>query len=91
MVIYQAPGGALELKSDTEKKTIWATQTQIADIFGIERSVATKHIGNILKSKEVDEKSNVQKMHIANSDKPVIFYSIAFLSNVAVNVTVVSQ
>ena len=28
------------------------------------------------KTGEVDHKSNVQKMHIANSDKPVIFYSL---------------
>jgi len=29
-----------------------------------------------LKDEEVDEKSNVQKMHIANSDKPVNLYSL---------------
>ena len=49
---------------------------EIGDIFGIERSVVTKHIGKILKDKEVNHKSNVQKMHIANSDKPVKFYSL---------------
>ncbi|MDX9757320.1 MAG: RhuM family protein, partial [Sulfurimonas sp.] len=34
------------------------------------------HINNIFKDNEVDEKSNMQKMHIANSDKPVSFYSL---------------
>lgn len=76
IVIYQAKSGALELRADIARDTIWATQMQIADIFNTERLVITKHIKNILKSEEVNEKSNVQKMHIAKSDKPVAFYSL---------------
>ncbi len=76
IIIYQTESGAIELRGDYDKEIIWATQSQIADLFNIDRSVATKHLNNILKSKEVDEKSNVQKMHIANSDKPASFYSL---------------
>ena len=76
LVIYQAKSGAIELRGDFEHETLWATQAQIAKVFGIERSVATKHIRNILKDKEILEKSNVQKMHIANSDKPVTLYGL---------------
>ena len=76
IVIYQSPKGAIELRGDAKKETVWATQSQIAEVFNIERSVVTKHLNNILKTKEVSEKSNVQKMHIANSDKPVAFYSL---------------
>ncbi|MEA2088657.1 MAG: virulence protein RhuM/Fic/DOC family protein, partial [Patescibacteria group bacterium] len=45
----------------------------------IDRTVVTKHINKILKDGEVNEKSNVQKMHIANSDKLVKFYSLDIL------------
>ncbi len=76
LAVYQAKNGAIEIQADSDKETIWATQMQIADIFEIERSVVTKHIGNILRTGEISEKSNVQKMHIANSDKPVSFYSL---------------
>ena len=76
LVIYQAKNGAIEFKGDFKHETIWANQAQIASLFGVERSVITKHINNILKNKEIDEKSNVQKMHIANSDKPVASYSL---------------
>jgi prophage maintenance system killer protein/prophage antirepressor-like protein len=76
IVIYQTSGGAIELRGDVKKETIWASQSQIAEIFGIDRSVATRHINNLLASSEVSIKSNVQKMHIANSDKPVNFYSL---------------
>lgn len=75
-VIYQAKNGAIEFRGDISRETLWATQAQIADVFGIERSVVTKHIGNLLKTGEINEKSNVQKMHIANSDKPVAVYSL---------------
>ena len=76
VVIYQAKSGAIELRGDFAKETVWATQAQIALIFGIERSVVTKHITGVLNTDEVSEKSNVQKMHIANSDKPVKYYSL---------------
>ncbi len=53
LVIYQTKSGALELRGDLVKETVWATQAQIAEIFTIERSVVTKHIGNIFKSNTV--------------------------------------
>jgi len=57
LVIYQAKNGGIELRGDFGNETIWATQKQIAEVFGIERSVTTKHIKNIFKDKEVDKNS----------------------------------
>ena len=76
LIIYQSKSGEIEFRGDFRQETIWGTQKQIAEVFNIDRSVVTKHINKILKDGEVDEKSNVQKMHIANSDKPVKFYSL---------------
>jgi len=45
-------------------------------LFDRDRSVITKHLRNIFKSGELKEKSNVQKMHIADSDKPVTYYNL---------------
>jgi hypothetical protein len=61
---------------DQKSDTVWARQEQIAELFDIDRTVATRHINNIFKSGEIEEKSNVQKMHIPNSDKPVKFYNL---------------
>jgi len=74
IVIYE--DGNVEITVAFEKETVWLRQNQIAEIFEKDRTVITRHINNILKDKEVDEKSNVQKMHIANSDKPVKLYSL---------------
>ena len=74
IVVYS--NGEIELSVSIENETIWLTQKQISELFDKDRTVITRHINNILKDKEVDEKSNVQKMHFANSDKPVKLYSL---------------
>lgn len=76
IIIYQAKSGAIELKGDFSRETIWATQAQIVALFGVDQSVVSRHIRNIFKDGEVEEKSNMQKMHIANSDKPISLYSL---------------
>jgi len=76
LIIYQTPKKDVKIDVRFEGETVWLTQAQIAELFGRERSVVTKHIKAIFKDGEVEEKSNVQKMHIANSDKPVDFYGL---------------
>ncbi|MDD2766360.1 MAG: virulence protein RhuM/Fic/DOC family protein [Candidatus Moranbacteria bacterium] len=56
-VIYQAKSGAVELQGDFQHETIWATQAQIADIFGTQRPAITKHLRNIFVDGELKEKS----------------------------------
>ena len=55
---------------------IWLTQNLIAELFGVARSTISEHINNIIRSDELDEKSNVGKTDIANSDKPVKIYNL---------------
>ena len=74
IVIYKT--GELNLKISVEKDTVWLRQDEIAQLFGKNRTVITKHINKIFKDKEVVEESNVQKMHFPNSDKPVKLYSL---------------
>jgi len=62
IIIYQTKNGAIELHGDVKSETIWATQAQIAEVFDIERSVITKHIRNIYKEKELDEKGTCAKI-----------------------------
>lgn len=76
LVLYQAQDGSIELKLDAENQTIWASQSQIAEVFGIDRTRITRHIANIFADSEVNQKSNVRKTHIANSDKPINLYSL---------------
>ncbi|MCX6757778.1 MAG: virulence protein RhuM/Fic/DOC family protein [Candidatus Nomurabacteria bacterium] len=62
LVIYQAKSGAIEFRGDFNKETIWATQAQIAEIFGVNSQAITKHITNIYKEKELSQKATCSKM-----------------------------
>ncbi len=65
-----------ELNVNFDGETVWLTQADLVRLFDKDQSVISRHINNIFRDNEVDEKSNMQKMHIANSDKPVKFYSL---------------
>lgn len=56
IIIYQAKNGEIKFRGGFGGDTVWGTQKQIAEVFGVERSVITKHISNIFKDGEVDEK-----------------------------------
>ena len=57
IVIYQSKSGKIEFRGDLKKDTIWGTQRQIAQLFGIKRPAITKHLRNIFNSQELKEKS----------------------------------
>src|SRR3989338_4033735 len=85
IIIYQSATGP-NIKVKIEADTIWLTQAQISELFNTERSVITKHLKNIFATGELFDKSNVQKMHIANSDKPVNFYNLDCIISVGYRV-----
>lgn len=85
IILYQ-PDEAIRLEVRMEDETVWLTQTQIAELFERDRTVITKHINNVFKEKELEEKSNVQFLHIANSDKPVKYFSLDVIISVGYRV-----
>ena len=85
IVIYQSAEG-IQLDVKLEKETLWLTQKQMAVLFDTERSVITKHLNNIFASGELNRESNVQKMHIAGSDKPVAFHALDAIISVGYRV-----
>jgi len=68
IVIYQAKNGAIELKADIKKETIWASLNQIAELFGVQKAAISKHIKNILTTGELLEKATVSKMETVQSE-----------------------
>ena len=68
-IIYNTDDGKTNVKLYANDGTVWLTQAQMAELFA--RSVATvsRHIANIFAEGELDEKSNLQKIQIAFSDK----------------------
>lgn len=85
IVVYQ-PDEVTRLEVRVDQETVWLTQSQMADLFGRERTVITKHIRNIFSEHELDEKSNVRFLHFANSDKPVKIFSLDVIISVGYRV-----
>ncbi len=57
ILLYQAADGGPALDVRLEQETVWLTQAQMAELFGRERSVITKHINNAFKEGELDRNS----------------------------------
>ncbi|MCX6797405.1 MAG: virulence protein RhuM/Fic/DOC family protein [Candidatus Doudnabacteria bacterium] len=85
IIIYKDEQGP-ELQVRFEGDTIWMTQAQISELFQTDRTSVGKHIKNVVNSAELSEKSNVQFLHIANSDKPVRFYNLDMIISVGYRV-----
>jgi prophage maintenance system killer protein len=84
--LYQSPDGSNSLEVQLDKETVWLSQKQMAELFQRERSVITKHLRNVFIENELDEKSNVQNMHFAFSDKPVALYNLDVIISVGYRV-----
>ena len=61
IVIYTADDGNNQLEVKLEKDTVWLTQSQMAELFGIDRTTILRHIRNIYKSEELEESSTCAK------------------------------
>ncbi|MBP5550644.1 MAG: virulence RhuM family protein [Bacilli bacterium] len=72
---------SLDVKVSPNEDTVWLTQQQISDLYGRDISVISRHIKNIMYEKECTE-SNLQKMQIPFSDKPVVLYDLEFIISI---------
>src|SRR3989338_5383650 len=68
LVIYQTKSGALELRGDVEKETVWATQAQVAQAFEVDVRTVNEHIKNIYKTDELVEKATIRKFRIVQTE-----------------------
>lgn len=86
IVIFETEDKEVKLPVTVEDETVWLNQNQMIELFGRDQSVISRHIRNAFKEHEVDEKSNMHFLHIANSDKPVAFYSLDVIISVGYRV-----
>lgn len=84
-LIYGTDKGPLvEIRYDGDQ--LWMTQAQIADLYGRDVSVISRHISAILEEGELDE-SNLHKVQIASSTKPVTLYTLDMVVSVGYRVS----
>ena len=86
IVIFETEDKQVKLPVAVDNETVWLTQAQMVELFQRDVSVISRHIRNVFKEDEVDEKSNLHFLQIPNSDKPVAFYSLDVIISVGYRV-----
>jgi hypothetical protein len=86
IILYQTEDGETHIQVTMQDETVWLTQKEMAELFQRDQSVISRHVNNVFKEGELDEESNMQKMHIANSDKPVTYYNLDVIISVGYRV-----
>ncbi|MCQ2263726.1 MAG: virulence RhuM family protein, partial [Bacteroidales bacterium] len=85
IVLYEVKG--LEpIEVRVANDTVWLTQAQMAQLFLRDVSVISRHIKNAFNEGELDKKSNLHFLQIANSDKPVTLFSLDVIISVGYRV-----
>ena len=67
IIVYE-PNEQVKMEVRTDGETVWLTQQQMADIFGVKKAAVSKHIKNIYASGELEERTTVSKMETVQSE-----------------------
>lgn len=86
LVLFESEDKGIKLSVPYNNETVWLSQRQMIELFERDQSVISKHIKNVFTEKELEQESNMQILHIANSDKPVVFYSLDVIISVGYRV-----
>jgi hypothetical protein len=85
-LIYSTQRGVrVELRYEGE--ALWMTQAQMAELFGRDVSVISRHIANVLEEGELDEASSLQKMQTSGGGRPGTLYSLDMIISVGYRVS----
>ncbi len=69
-----------------QNDSVWLSQEQLSILFDRDQSVISRHINNVFHEGELIQYSNMQKMHIAKSDKPISKFSLDVIISVGYRV-----
>ena len=87
IIIYKTPDGEATVSVSLDNDTVWLSQQQMAELFAKDQSVIARHIRNVFKEKELEEKSNMQILHNTFSKyKPTKVYSLDVIISVGYRV-----
>lgn len=81
-LLYTTPNGEVKVEVFLHNENLWLTQDRIADLFGIDRTVITKHLKNIYEELELNENltsakiAQVQKEGNREVKREVKFYNL---------------
>ncbi len=89
IIIYQSEDGKTHIEVKLEENTVWLTQQQIADLFGVKQPAVSKHFKNIFDSGELNKDSVYSIMEYTAADGKVYktgFYNLDAIISVGYRV-----
>jgi hypothetical protein len=66
--VYVAPSGELQLDVPIDGETVWLTQAQIADLFGVRVPTINEHLGNIYGEGELGRRATIRNFRIVRQE-----------------------
>ncbi|MEK7161184.1 MAG: RhuM family protein, partial [Patescibacteria group bacterium] len=91
-LLYTTPNGKVRVEIFLRDENIWLTQAKIAELFGVERSVVTKHLQNIFQDGELGKNltcakfAQVQNEGQRQVSRDVEFYNLDAIISVGYRV-----
>jgi hypothetical protein len=89
IILYSTPEGSVKVEVILQDETVWLSQKAMAELFGVDRTVITKHLGNLFKEKELVRDSVCAKIaHTAEDGKKydILFYNLDAIISVGYRV-----
>lgn len=89
IIIYQSEDGKTHIEVKLEENTVWLTQQQIADLFGVKQPAISKHFKNIFDSGELNKDSVYSILEYTAADGKVYktgFYNLDAIISVGYRV-----
>jgi len=92
ILLYTTPNGKVKVEIYLQNETIWLTQQKIADLFGVDRTVVTKHLINIYKEAELSKEATCAKIAQVQTEgsrevtRPIEFYNLDAIISVGYRV-----
>ncbi len=91
-LLYTAPNGKVKVEIFLHNENIWLTQSKIAELFSVDRSVVTKHLQNIYSEGELSKEATcanfaqVQIEGLREVKRNVEFYNLDAIISVGYRV-----
>lgn len=57
LISFTEDGLSLGVRVDAEKETVWLTQSEMAELFSVDRTRIVRHLNNIFRSRELDRQA----------------------------------
>lgn len=84
--IYRSQDGSVQLNVKLENETVWLTQSQMAELFGRDRTVIARHINNCYKEGELDKNITCAKIAHMGKDQDQMYETAMYNLDVIISV-----